>query len=257
MKTVQATVVSNQELMAGVRLMEFEAPEIASIAEPGQFVMIRCAESFVLPRPFSIHGASRETGRFSLLFALRGRGTRWLTQRRSEEIIQITGPLGNTFLLPEEPSNLLMVAGGIGIAPLTFLISEALNTHVMTLLIGATTAAKLYPKQMLPGGVGIVTITDDGSTGKRGLVSDAISDYLSWADKVYVCGPLPMYRAIAERLSERRVIPPVEVSLEVRMGCGLGICYGCTVKTRHGVKQVCRDGPVFPMDEVIWDSVAC
>lgn len=257
MKTIPSTVISNQELMAGVSLIELEAPEIASVARPGQFVMVRCQESLVLPRPFSIHGTSRETGRLSLLFASKGKGTRWLAHRRSREKIQVTGPLGNTFTLPEKPSNLLVVAGGIGIAPLAFLISEALNTHKITLIVGATTRAKLYPNQMLPGGAGIVTMTDDGSIGKRGLVSDAAIEYLNWADRMYVCGPLPMYRTIAERLLEPGRTPPVEVSLEVRMGCGMGICYGCTVKTRHGTKQVCRDGPVFPMDEVIWDSVAC
>ncbi len=254
---VPAIIVSNQELMTGVKLIELEAPEIASLAKPGQFVMVRCGESLILPRPFSIHGASRETGRFTLLFALKGKGTRWLARRRSEEKIFVAGPLGNTFTLSEKPSRLLLVAGGIGIAPLAFLISESLSTHTMTLLVGATTAAKLYPERLLPGGVAIVTMTDDGSTGKRGLVSDVVTSYLDWADRVYLCGPLPMYRTIAGCLSERRGIPPVEVSLEVRMGCGLGICYGCTVKTRHGTKQVCRDGPVFPMDEVIWDSVAC
>lgn len=243
--------------MAGVRLIELEAPEIASIAEPGQFVMVRCEESLVLPRPFSIHGASREMGRISLLLASKGKGTRWLARRRSEETIHVTGPLGNVFTLPEEPSNLLMVAGGLGIAPMAFLISEALDTHTITLLVGATTSTKLYPNRMLPGGVGIVTMTDDGSTGKHGLVSDVINDYLDWADRVYACGPLPMYRAIIERLSVREKSPPVEVSLEVRMGCGVGICYGCTIKTRHGTRQVCRDGPVFPINDVIWDSVVC
>lgn len=243
--------------MTGVGLIELESHEVASVAEPGQFVMVRCEDGLTLPRPFSIHGVSRGAGRFSLLFALKGKGTRWLNKRHSGEIVKAIGPLGNAFLLPEKPSNLLMVAGGIGIAPLVFLVHEAVNMHRVTLIVGATTASRLYPVKLLPGGIAVVVTTDDGSAGKCGLVSGAIDDYFNWADKVYACGPLAMYRSIGERLLEQRVTLPVEVSLEVRMGCGLGICYGCTVKTKHGIKQVCRDGPVFLMDEVIWDSVVC
>ena len=137
MKTTAAVLVRNEELISGVNLMEFDAHTISSVAEPGQFVMVRCNESTVIPRPFSIHNSNREAGRLSLLVAVKGRGTRWLARRRPEEKASITGPLGNCFTLPEKPSRLLLVGGGIGIAPLVYLAFIASARHDVTMLAGA------------------------------------------------------------------------------------------------------------------------
>ena len=120
----------------------------------------------------------------------------------------------------------------------------------VTLLQGARTAAKLFPHQMLPGDIESVSATDDGSTGHHGYVTDLLPDYLSWADQVFACGPNPMFASMAEVMRKARSRKPVQALLEERMGCGTGVCYGCAVFTRKGVRLVCRDGPRFELRDV-------
>jgi len=125
------------------------------------------------------------------------------------------------------------------------------------LLLGASTAAQLYPTHLLPPKIKLITTTEDGSAGKKGLVTDLLPEYVDGADQVFACGPMPMYRDMA--LKNQELKPdgkPVQISLEVRMGCGLGVCYGCTIKTKNGLKQVCKDGPVFDLDDILWDELA-
>jgi dihydroorotate dehydrogenase electron transfer subunit len=172
---------------------------------------------------------------------------------------------------------LLLVAGGIGVAPLVFLMQQALSQHQITLIHGTTTAAQLYPDSCQLSAVSyqrvqFTPVTEDGSTGQKGKATDVLPDYLDWADQVYACGPVGMYKAMALSLkpsplkgeekgegeSEKRSklkLKKCQVSLEVRMGCGFGACYGCTVNTKKGLKQVCRDGPVFELDDIIWQEV--
>ena len=99
-----------------------------------------------------------------------------------------------------------------------------------------------------------VEMTDDGTVGKQGKITDFLLNYTKEADQIFACGPLPMYRAMAQipELTNKSV----QVSLEVRMGCGRGVCYGCSVKTKNGMKKVCEDGPVFELNEIIWDELA-
>ncbi|HEY54910.1 MAG TPA: dihydroorotate dehydrogenase electron transfer subunit [Dehalococcoidia bacterium] len=237
--------------MPGVYLTWLESPQIASPAEAGQFVMVRCGEEpeYPLRRPFSIH--QRQGGKIALLFNIVGKGTQWLAQRQPGDELDLLGPLGNGFTINPKARHLLLLAGGIGIAPLVSLADEALKRELsVTLLYGTPSAAQLYPH--LPK-VKIVTATEDGSAGKKGMITDLLPDFISGADQIFACGPLPMYRAMAAmpELSNK----PVQVSLEVRMGCGQGICYGCTVKTRNGLKQVCQHGPVFELNDILWDEL--
>ncbi len=244
--------------MPGVHLIWLKSPEIASIAQPGQFVMVRCGDGsgFPLPRPLSIH--RRDGGRIALLFAVVGRGTEWLSQRKAGDTIDIFGPLGNGFSIAPDSKHMLLVAGGLGIAPLCFLAQRALDEgKSVTLLSGASTAAQLYPAHLLPSEARLVTATEDGSTGHKGMVTSLLRDFIGRADQVFACGPMPMYRDIIATRRWRTARKPVQVSLEVRMGCGLGVCYGCTIKTKNGLKQVCRDGPVFDLDDIIWDKLNC
>jgi dihydroorotate dehydrogenase electron transfer subunit len=123
------------------------------------------------------------------------------------------------------------------------------------LLVGARTACQICPESLIPEGCDIIPITEDGTAGEVGMVTDFISRYAGWADRVFVCGPLPMFKAIANPAKEPFFSlkdKPVQVSLEVRMGCGMGFCYACTIKTKQGLKQVCKDGPVFEMNDVVW-----
>jgi len=237
--------------MPGVYLIWLDSPQIASQeTQPGQFVMVRCGD-YLLRRPLSVHQA--DGGEMALLLTIVGKGTRWLSQRKTGESIDIFGPLGNGYSIHPDSKHLLLVAGGIGIAPLVFLAQQAAKLGCSaTLLLGAKTATELYPQRLLPSGIELIIATEDGSGGKRGLVTDLTPEYAEWADQVFACGPMPMYKTMAQMPELRN--KPVQISLEVRMGCGLGVCYGCTVKARSGLKQVCKDGPVFNLDDILWDK---
>jgi dihydroorotate dehydrogenase electron transfer subunit len=149
--------------------------------------------------------------------------------------------------------NLLLVAGGIGMAPLAFLAEEANALgRAVTVLLGAKRASQLCPVSQLPNGISIVEATEDGSKGRKGLVTDLVGEFAGGADQVFACGPAAMYQSMArlECLKGKSV----QVSLEERMACGVGACYGCSVITRNGPKQVCHDGPVFELADIVWQG---
>ncbi len=268
MKQSLCTVISNVEITPSVRLMWVESPDIAIAAQPGQFITVRC-EDFTLRRPLSIHQAS--SNQIAILFKVVGKGTVWLSQRQRGDKLDILGPLGNGFNIEPVSKNLLLVAGGVGIAPLVFLTQHASAQHSITLIHGASTAAQLYKQSLLPE-VRFVPVTEDSTAGRKGMAVDVLPDFLDWADQIYACGPIEMYKALAdltcysegaERLKNLTQDKPhrksklkrCQVSLEVRMGCGIGACYGCTINTKRGLKRVCRDGPVFELDDIMWEEV--
>ncbi len=254
MKQVNASVISSEETMLGVYLTWLDSPEIVAAAQPGQYVMVRCG-SHTLRRPLSIHQVAGDNGkaRFALLYAVLGEGTRWLAQRKAGEKVDLLGPLGNGFTVKPASRDLLLLAGGLGIAPLCFLAQQATNSgKTVKLLLGAATANQLYPKRLLPRDIEVITATDDGTAGKKGFITDCLADSVTWADQVFACGPTPMYQSLVACKPTR----PVQISLEMRMGCGIGTCYGCTVRTQDGLKQVCKDGPIFDLESVVWDKLA-
>jgi dihydroorotate dehydrogenase electron transfer subunit len=256
LKQLTASVIANDEVMPEVYLIWLESSDIEPAARPGQFVMVRCAD-YPLPRPLSIHRLADKGGKLALLFNVMGKGTAWLSQRQTGEDIELFGPLGNGFSIQPETKKILMVAGGIGAAPLSFLSQEALVKNCeIKLLVGAKTSAQLDVEHLFPKGIDIIFTSEDGLKGERGLVTMLIPDYFDWADQVFACGPLPMYYHIAHDFPQLKVSnKPVQVSLEMKMGCGLGVCYGCTVKTRKGLQQVCKDGPVFALDDILWEEL--
>lgn len=249
---VRARIRSVSEPAPRTRLLWLEAPGMPGPAAPGQFVMVRCGEGPepLLRRPLSIHGADSRGG-LALLFEAVGRGTSWLADRAPGDLVDVIGPLGNGFTIPDGCREMLLVAGGIGIAPLAYLAETAAAAgRTVRLLQGARTASRLCP---LPAGLpeaAVVRLTDDGSCGGKGLVTDLLNEFAARADAVFACGPAAMYRAMADLECLRG--KPVQLSLEERMACGLGACYGCTVKTKGGPRQVCRDGPVFEMSGILW-----
>ena len=122
---------------------------------------------------------------------------------------------------------------------------------------GAATAAKLYPKKLLPEDVSVTETTDDGSAGHKGFVTDLIPAFATTADVVVACGPMPMLKNMAENQGKLKLTgKQVFISMEMRMACGLGVCYGCTIRTKSGLKQVCEHGPVFDLNEIVWDEMA-
>jgi dihydroorotate dehydrogenase electron transfer subunit len=255
LKQVSAKLLFAEELMPGYYSVRLEAPHIAAEAKPGQFVAVSCGQDLILRRPFSIH---RVDGRkeFSILFSVVGSGTRWLAQRRKGESLDVLGPLGNGFVVPDESKKLLLAAGGIGIAPLVFLAQKSVRSgKLVKLLLGARNKDCLYPLGLLPQKVKVFITTEDGSSGVKGKLTDILPEYVDWADKIYACGPLPMYQAMAKNPGVCQHQKKVQVSLEVRLGCGIGACLGCSINTPNGMKKVCSDGPVFNLDEVMLDEV--
>jgi dihydroorotate dehydrogenase electron transfer subunit len=287
MKQTLCSITSNVEVMPGIHLMWIEAPDIAAAAQPGQFITVRCGD-FTLRRPFSIHqvrsnsviASEAKQSQIAILFKVTGKGTLWMAQRKAGERIDVLGALGKGFTIAPKSRNLLLVAGGIGIAPLAFLVQQASSQHQITLIHGARTAAQLcYDSSQLSAisyqRVQFIPVTEDGSVGQKGKATDVLPDSLDWADQVYACGPVGMYKAMALTLnpspskgegktivgeglvpSHNLKLKKSQVSLEVRMGCGFGACYACTVNTKKGLRQVCRDGPVFELDDIIWEEVS-
>ncbi len=248
MELLSVPVASLEAVAPGIHLMWLECPSLARAARPGQFIMVRCGEETVLRRPFSFHRV--EGNRFALLFNVVGTGTAWLAQRQPGEELDVLGPLGNGFSLPEVARHVLLVAGGIGVAPLYFLAEEALGQGREVTFLYGTSGDGRCP---LPAGVTEVAATEDGSTGHHGMITELVAEHLPLADFVAACGPLAMFHTLAVMPQLRQ--KPVQVSIETRMGCGFGVCYGCTIRTRRGLKQVCTDGPVFELSEVLWQEM--
>ena len=253
MKQVTARVISNSKITSSFYQMWLEAPSIVSEAKPGQFVMVRCGSDTVLPRPLSIHRL--DESRLALLFTVVGRGTNWLAQRQTGDNIDLFGPLGNGFSINPNSRKLLMVAGGIGISPMIFLAQEASQRNCETkLLAGARTAGEINLEGHLPDGIHLIYASEDGLLGSPGRVTTLIPNYFDWADQIFACGPLPMYKTMAQMAELKS--KSVQVSLEIMMGCGRGVCYGCTIKTKQGLQEVCQDGPVFNLDDILWDELS-
>jgi dihydroorotate dehydrogenase electron transfer subunit len=266
LKQVLATVRENREIAEGTYRMRLRAPEIAAHAKAGQFVHVRpgpVGESGIfsfdplLRRPLSLLRAERTTGEVEILYDVVGRGTALLARARVADELDVLGPLGRPFELAPKTRHALLVGGGIGVVPLLMLAEAALAAGAsagkdvaVTLLAGYRTAAKAFPTDLIPPEVEYVVATDDGTLGRPGFVTEAVSEYLLWADQVFACGPLPMLKALG-RLEIPRSLP-VQISMEEHMGCAMGVCLGCVVETKHGLKRVCRDGPVFSLREMVW-----
>lgn len=237
--------------VSGSYLLWLRCPEIAREAQPGQFILAYCDHGCTLPRPFSIHQTRGDS--LALFFTVweDGKGTSWLSHRAAGDTIRLLGPLGHGYTVNQASRNLLLVAGGVGIAPLYFLAQKyRKQNHEITLLMGAQRADQLYPENLLPPGIEAVMTTDDGSAGRKGLVTALLPDYIDRADQVFTCGPIGLYRNLAKREPELLKGKPTQLSLDSRMACGHGVCYGCTIETANGLKQICKDGPVFEMSEI-------
>lgn len=219
-------------------LIELHLEEPLS-AKPGQFFLIRIErEDLVLRRAFSIFNL--EDDRLSFLIRVVGKGTRWLSERRKGEVLNIFGPLGNGFSLYNGKS--LLVGGGSGLAPLYFL-GKSLKGEV-NFLLGAEKST-FWSKDLLDSfsSIGNVElVTEDGSIGKKGFVTEYINQD---CERLYICGPLEMIKNIKASI-------PGEASLESTIACGIGECRGCIVELADGsYKRVCKDGPVFNLKEIL------
>lgn len=228
--------------------------------------MVRCGDETLLRRPLSVHQVDETKTKFALLFATVGKGTLWLSRRQTNEKVDVFGPLGNGFNIQPNSKNLLLVAGGIGITPLSFLaetavnrgctvkLHQGVNTDGEVLLEALRSPDVLVPYSGVPASIECTASTAIASANwPTGMATVCVPGLAAWADQIFACGPMPMYKAMAQMVELKG--KPVQVSLEVVMGCGRGICYGCAIKTKQGLKEVCQDGPVLDLDDILWDKL--
>lgn len=251
-------IIENKKIIEGAELynMLIEAPSVAKWAMPGQIVHVLCGEGTTLRRPISVCETVGNCIR--LCYEVRGKGTDYMAKRRAGEYISILGALGHGFTYKKD-ERALLVGGGIGIYPL---VSIGKKCTFAKALLGFRTASLINSLELFENnGIETSVITDDGTSGRKGFVTELLRDELSKGetDVVYVCGPRGMMAAVAAICEEAGV--RCEVSMEERMGCGVGACLACVCKTmfkdNEGVdsekyKRVCMDGPVFNSKEIIW-----
>lgn len=230
-------------------------PEVAEIARAGQFAHIR-VEGFTLRRPISICAIDPDLGTIRLVFEIRGRGTAQMARWQAGGAVDMMAPLGNGFTLLEKEALPVLVGGGIGTPPMLELARY--YGENATAIIGFRTADKsMLSADFANTGAYSYLCTDDGTLGRKGYVTDLLRERLEsgHADIVYACGPMPMLKAVAA-LSKAHGVR-CQVSLEERMGCGVGACLVCACKTQHGGEEhyshVCKHGPVFEADEIVFE----
>jgi dihydroorotate dehydrogenase electron transfer subunit len=260
-------------ILAHERLAEFEyeltlaAPQIAEEARPGQFMQILYDQTYnpFTRRPFSVYRVDRTAGTFSIVYLARGVFTQGLRNKQAGQKLSIVGPLGNWYVEDPDPSvTHILVGGGVGAPPLYFfsevLTADSAVRNRLRVINGARSREHLVGiKEFTALGVDVCYTTDDGSFGRKGIVTDALAELLdsSGPAHVYTCGPTGMLRAVGDLCLSRGV--PCQVSVETMMPCGLGVCMGCVVKIRDGSEagwsylRSCYDGPVFRADEILWD----
>ncbi|MBO6305687.1 MAG: dihydroorotate dehydrogenase electron transfer subunit [Selenomonadaceae bacterium] len=242
-----AEITEQRELIAGVFKMTLHAPEIARTAKPGNFLQVKAAKAnTLLRRPLGI--ADAEGDNISLIYRKIGKGTAELAELQQGDIVSILGALGNSF--DESFKNPLLVGGGMGLSPLLFYAQAHKNAAV---LMGGRTSSEIFWEDIFkPFAKEIFIATEDGSKGEKGFNVALLPKLLKSGkyDGVIACGPDPMMKKAVDIAREYSV--PVEVSLERRMGCGLGACLSCAIDTANGRKKVCKDGPVFKGEEVFF-----
>lgn len=246
-------LVKKQKLTETVYDFTVLCPEMARNAKPGQFLHILCGGEAYLRRPISICDVT-EGKYLRFIFEIRGEGTDALAKCETGEKLDILGPLGNGFdVHPEDNEAILLVGGGIGIFPLLNL-AKKLNGKATVLLGFRNRNAVIMADEFAAVSRNVFLATDDGSCGYHGFVTDILKNILNsnGVSRIYTCGPTPMMKLVAEIAKQKEI--PVQVSLEERMGCGVGACVTCTCTVAGKRKRVCKDGPVFDGAEVEWNG---
>ena len=242
-KLIDAKIIDNKCVACDIYRLTIEAD---MSGKPGQFIQVRLpSNEFTLRRPFGI--AALKEGQVTMFYRVVGRGTEYLTTLQNGELINLLGALGNGFTLSD--GKVLLVGGGLGLAPLIFAASELKDVDV---LIGGKNAeeANLWQCEFKALVNELFIATDDGSAGIHGFVTELLPEVLSKNkyEAILTCGPEIMMRRVAKIAKENNI--PCQVSLEKRMGCGLGACLSCSIDTINGRQKICKDGPVFNAEEV-------
>jgi dihydroorotate dehydrogenase electron transfer subunit len=220
--------------------------DTSAVTRPGGFVEISL-DGLFLRRPISV--CDFDEGRLTLVYKIVGKGTEQMAGLQVGTKIDVLTGLGNGFDTTLCHSHALLVGGGVGVPPLYRLTRNLIaEGKQVSVVLGFNTQAEIfYADEFRKVGAEVIVATADGSQGIKGFVTDAIRQTGIDFDYFYACGPLPMLKALSEATDK-----PGELSLEERMGCGFGICMGCSIQTASGAKRVCKEGPVFKKEDVIW-----
>jgi dihydroorotate dehydrogenase electron transfer subunit len=256
-------IIFNREIARDTFLMGLRSPEMVAMAKPGQFVMIRTRPGIdpLLRRPFSIC-AVQDDELLLILYRVVGKGTAIMTEASEGDSLSVLGPLGKGFALPNPHKQSILVAGGIGVAPLLFL-AQYTKIGPIQLMMGFGSAAEIISLELvLDRTIDFVIATDDGSAGHTGPVTDLLEAQLNHGEfekdaaSIFTCGPEPMMKKVAAMALERDI--NCQASLEAVMACGVGACQGCSVKAAsnkdHTYYHVCTDGPVFSAEAIDWNQ---
>jgi dihydroorotate dehydrogenase electron transfer subunit len=266
-------VLSHKKYGEHYHSLTIVTPDIGEAVKPGQFVNIKCGDNraSILRRPFSVcrvHKRGGWSSTLEIVFDIRGPGSEHLSTLRAHANVDLLGPLGRGFAMPNRRAHCLLVGGGIGAAPLFFLADELRNEgHRVDFILGAREVGLLLNQIEARRLASVCRImTDDGSVGDRGVVTDVLLDTIERCatEVVYACGPHPMLAAVANICSTNKV--PVQVAVEELMGCGYGVCMTCVIPLRRRLKKgespeeavvyarSCTEGPVFNGANVIWNG---
>ena len=260
--------VLTRKRVGAYHLMTLIAPGIAEASRPGQFVSLAvggASSGMMLRRAFAIYSATPAGvygGTVQFVVAVRGPGTAWLAGLRQGDQVDVVGPLGAPYRLPARPVTAVLVGGGYGSASL-FPLAESLRAREcrVDFVLGASTAERLFGElEAKRAATSIEVTTDDGSSGRQGIVSDVLPEVIerSGAGVIYACGPMGMLKACGEIAASYDV--PCQAAVEESMACGIGVCMTCVLPV-IGDDQVtrmvrsCVEGPVFPADRVRWDDI--
>lgn len=251
--TQQCVLLDKKELAPGVFDFWVDSESFAQSAQPGQFAHL-LVPGKTLRRPISICDVDRERGALRLVFEVRGEGTRILSQTKIGEHLDILAPLGHGFTLSDASEKAVFVGGGIGVPPLLY-AARHYGGNATVILGFRNRDAVILEQDFRDAGCNVIVTTDDGSYGVHGFVTASLAQALNkQTDRVFACGPTPMLKAVAA--SAEQAGTPCQVSLEERMGCGVGACLVCACKIKAGdsetFRHVCKDGPVFDAKEVVW-----
>ena len=266
---IKGRVIKNGRIKPLYFILGIDCPPIADQIRPGQFVMLKVSGNTfpLLRRPFSVyksypttHPEKKKRGHLIILYKEVGKGTREMAALSKGQEVDLIGPLGNGFTLPPLPfsANTILVGGGVGIASLHSLAVALKGRKVFVFIGGRTINDVLGADDFKKLDYTIFTATEDGSLGFHGTVVDLLTSQKklfegSEGSHIYACGPISMLKALAKGLNPEEVM--CQVSLEARMGCGFGACWGCVVKTKHSkmrFQRVCQEGPVFRLEDLDW-----
>jgi dihydroorotate dehydrogenase electron transfer subunit len=259
-KVLRETVEKTEQLAKSIYRMTIKSDFVSSNARPGQFVNVKCSEGInaLLRRPISICKVDKDRGTFDIVFQIKGIGTEYLSQKKSGSEIDIIAPLGDTFDIDSKYKKIAVVGGGIGIFPLLYILREMKDAEKRA-YIGFRNKDFAVLTDEFESNSSVLNIsTDDGSMGYKGLVTDILENDLKSCkfDIIYACGPTPMLKKVVDIAGRNNI--KCQVSMEQRMGCGIGACLVCACKTKKDegweYSHVCKDGPVFWSEEVIFDD---